>query len=99
MVFIELPPQLKTLIKQNEAVGLTISKPEVSLTHVIDQLEHDYPALKGTLRDPITKKRRPKIRFFACQKDYTFHDPHAPLPQVVRDGQEPLLVVGAISGG
>jgi hypothetical protein len=66
---------------------------------VLDALEANHPALLGTMRDHVTKKRRPMIRFFACEEDLSDEPIDAPLPQPVAEGKEPLLVIGAIAGG
>ena len=66
---------------------------------VLDALEARFPALRGTTRDHVTKKRRPFVRFFACGKDLSDESPDAPLPDAVVSGAEPYLVVGAIAGG
>jgi hypothetical protein len=62
-------------------------------------VEAGYPALRGTIRDQVTRQRRPFMRFFACAQDLSHEAPETPLPGAVRDGSEPLLVVGAIAGG
>ena len=66
---------------------------------VIDALEASYPMLKGTIRDPVTQKRRPFVRFFACEEDLSHDSPDAPLPEAVVTGTEPFFVVGAMAGG
>ena len=66
---------------------------------VFDALEARYPVLCGTIRDHITRERRPFLRFFACEQDLSHEPPDAPLPEAVAAGKEPLLVVGAIAGG
>jgi hypothetical protein len=66
---------------------------------VIDALERRYPMLQGTIRDHVSKKRRPFIRFFACEQDLSHEPIDAPLPDAVQNGKEPFLVVGAIAGG
>ena len=66
---------------------------------VLDALETRYPMLRGTIRDHVTHKRRPFIRFFACKQDLSLESPDAPLPGAVASGVEPLLIVGAIAGG
>ena len=66
---------------------------------VLDALEVDHPALRGTIRDAVTKKRRPMIRFFACEEDLSNEPPDTPLPDAVAEGKEPLLVIGAMAGG
>ncbi len=66
---------------------------------VLDALERDYPVLRGTIRDHHSKLRRPFIRFFACQRDFSHTSPDEPLPKAVVLGEEPFLVIGAIAGG
>ena len=66
---------------------------------VLDALEARYPMLAGTIRDHVTQRRRPFIRFFACEQDLSHDSPDAPLPDLVVKGVEPLLLVGAIAGG
>jgi hypothetical protein len=66
---------------------------------VLDALEARYPMLCGTIRDHATQKRRPFLRFFACQQDLSLEPPDAPLPDAVASGAEPFLVIGAIAGG
>jgi hypothetical protein len=66
---------------------------------VVDALEERFPMLRGTIRDHVTRKRRPFVRFFACEQDISHELPDAPLPEAVAVGKEPLLVVGAIAGG
>ena len=65
----------------------------------VDALEMKYPMLRGTIRDQVTKVRRPLVRFFACEEDLSHESPDAPLPDDVASGKEPLLVIGAIAGG
>jgi hypothetical protein len=66
---------------------------------VIDALEARYPVLLGTLRDPVTQKRRAFVRFFACEEDLSHEHPDAPLPDAVTSGAEPFFVIGAMAGG
>jgi hypothetical protein len=65
----------------------------------LDALEARYPMLRGTVRDHVTKERRPFIRFFACGEDLSHAPPDAPLPDAVVMGTEPLRIVGAVAGG
>src|SRR5579884_2112606 len=58
-----------------------------------------YPALRGTIRDHVTQRRRPFVRFFACGQDLSHEPPDAPLPEAVASGTEPFMIVGAIAGG
>jgi hypothetical protein len=55
--------------------------------------------LRGTMRDHVTQRRRPLVRFFACEDDVSDAAPDEPLPAAVAAGDEPLLVIGAIAGG
>jgi hypothetical protein len=66
---------------------------------VLDALETAYPVLRGTIRDQVTRQRRPFIRFFACEQDLTHEPADAALPEAVATGAEPYLVVGAMAGG
>ena len=65
---------------------------------VLDAFEASYPMLRGTVRDHTTQRRRPFIRFFACEEDWSNASPDAPLPDAVATGAEPFLVVGAMGG-
>jgi hypothetical protein len=71
----------------------------VTQRSVLDALEARFPMLCGTMRDHVTLKRRPFIRFFACAEDLSLESPDNPLPDAVAKGVEPLLVIGAIAGG
>jgi sulfur-carrier protein len=66
---------------------------------VLDALEARYPMLRGTIRDHESKQRRAFLRFFACEQDLSHQSPDEPLPEEVATGREPLLIIGAISGG
>ncbi len=72
---------------------------DVTQRSVLDALESRYPMLRGTIRDHVSQRRRPYVRFFACERDLSHETPDAPLPRDVADGAEPFLVVGAMSGG
>jgi sulfur-carrier protein len=99
MIRIVLPAHLRTLSGAGAGeVKLEVSG-EVTLRTVLDALEGAYPTLSGTLRDHVTQKRRPFVRFFACGEDISHDSPDAPLPELVVSGAEPLLIVGAIAGG
>ena len=71
----------------------------VTQRSVLDAVEARFPMLRGAIRDHVTQKRRPIVRFFACEEDLSHESPDAPLPDAVANGREPLLVVGAIAGG
>ena len=98
MIRVALPEHLRTLARVRDEVEVEVPGP-VTRAAVLDALEARYPMLKGTIRDHATKVRRPFIRFFACEEDYTHEPADAPLPAAVADGREPYLVVGAMAGG
>jgi hypothetical protein len=70
-----------------------------TIESVLDAIEAKYPMLRGTLRDQVSKQRRPFIRFFACGEDLSMEPVSNPLPEDVSAGREPLRVVGAMAGG
>ncbi|MGB8909682.1 MAG: MoaD/ThiS family protein [Candidatus Cybelea sp.] len=98
MIRVILPAHLRALARVEGEVSLEISG-EATQRAVLDALESRYPALRGTMRDYQTKKRRAYVRFFACERDLSHERPDAPLPNAVADGAEPLLIVGAMAGG
>ena len=98
MIRVVLPTNLRTLAHADREVRLDVDGPATQRS-VLDALEARYPMLSGTMRDQATYKRRPFIRFFACQQDLSHESPDAPLPESVASGAEPLLVVGAMAGG
>lgn len=98
LIRVELPQHLRTLAGTGVEVSLAVAAP-VTLTAVLDALEARYPMLCGTIRDHATRKRRPFLRFFACQQDLSHDSPDAPLPAAVVSGAEPLIILGAIAGG
>ncbi|MBK7487863.1 MAG: MoaD/ThiS family protein [Nitrospira sp.] len=98
MVRIILPQHLRTLARVTGEVALDVASP-VTQRAVLDALEARYPMLRGTIRDHVTHKRRPFIRFFACEQDLSHESPDSALPDLVVTGAEPLLIVGAMAGG
>lgn len=98
MIRVTLPANLRTLAGVGSVVELDVSGP-VTQRSVLDLLEDKYPALRGTIRDMSTKKRRPMVRFFACEEDWSDISPDDPLPDEVVTGKEPFLIIGAIAGG
>lgn len=98
MIRVVLPAHLRTLARVEREVALPISGP-VTQRSVLDALETAYPVLRGTIRDHDTRRRRPLVRFFACQQDLSHELPDTPLPDAVAAGTEPFLVVGAMAGG
>jgi len=93
-----LPFHLRTLAQVASEIPLEVEAP-ITQRSVLDAHEARYPVLRGTIRDHGTLKRRPFIRFFACQEDVSHEPPDAPLPEAVAKGAEPFLVIGAIAGG
>ncbi|MGI8680223.1 MAG: MoaD/ThiS family protein [Jatrophihabitans sp.] len=91
-----LPSHLRQLAHCEREVRV---EAEPTQRAVIDALEQRYPALRGTLRDPATERRRPFVRFYACEEDLSHEEPDAALPNAVADGTEPFLVIGAMAGG
>ena len=98
MIRVILPAHLRALARVDGEVSLEIAG-EATQRALLDALESRYPALRGTMRDDQTKKRRAYVRFFACERDLSHERPDAPLPNAVVDGAEPFLVVGAMAGG
>jgi len=98
MIRVVLPQHLQTLANVEEEITLDVNG-GVTQRAVLDALERRYPVLQGTIRDHGTLKRRPFIRYFACERDLSHDSPDAALPEKVAKGEEPFLVVGAIAGG
>ena len=99
MIRVTLPFHLRNLAQiAGDEVQLDVSGP-VTQRSVLDALEAKYPMLRGTIRDHVTQKRRPFVRFFACQEDLSHESVDAPLPEAVARGAEPYMVIGAIAGG
>jgi hypothetical protein len=98
MIRVVLPPHLRSLAHVAGEVELEVAAP-VTIRSVVDAVEARYPMLAGTIRDHVTKERRPFLRYFACQEDLSLDSIDTPLPDAVASGAEPLLIVGAIAGG
>jgi molybdopterin synthase sulfur carrier subunit len=98
MIRVLLPFHLRTLAQVGEEVTLDVEGP-VTQRSILDALEARYPMLRGTIRDHVTLKRRPLLRFYACETDLTFELPDVPVPDAVATGAEPFWIVGAIAGG
>ena len=97
-VRVVLPHHLRNLAQVGTEVEVEVTG-AVSVRNVLDQLEARYPMLRGTIRDYVTLERRPFLRFFAGEQDFSLDPPDMPLPEDVAEGREPLLVIGAIAGG
>jgi molybdopterin synthase sulfur carrier subunit len=95
---VQLPYHLRNLAHVGNEITLEVPPP-ISIASVLDALEARYPMLRGTIRDHLTLKRRPFLRFFACQEDLSLDPMENPLPAAIAEGREPFLVIGAIAGG
>lgn len=98
MIRVVLPAHLRTLARVTGEVPLEIEG-ALTLGAVLDKLESDYPVLRGCIRDHVTLRRRPFVRFFACQQDLSHEPPEMRLPESVTTGTEPFLIIGAMAGG
>ena len=98
MIRVVLPAHLRTLARVSGEVELHLEG-QPTQRSVLDALEAHYPMLRGTIRDHVTQKRRPFVRFFACEQDLSHESPDAPLPDAVATGSEPFFIVGAMAGG
>jgi molybdopterin synthase sulfur carrier subunit len=98
MIRVVLPYHLRTLAQVGAEVQLEVEGP-ITQRALLDALEARYPMLRGTIRDQVTQRRRPMLRFFACEEDLSHEPPDAPLPDAVASGKEPFWVVGAVAGG
>ncbi len=99
MIRVVLPSHLRTLARIDATEVVLDVDGDATQATVLDALEARYPVLCGAIRDRASKRRRPFIRFFACERDLSHESPDAPLPRAVRGGDEPFLIVGAIAGG
>jgi hypothetical protein len=98
MIRIELPAHLRTLAQVGDVVEIDVAG-VATIEAVLDALEARHPVLRGTIRDHVTHQRRPFVRFFACEEDFSHEPPDTALPHAVAHGREPFLVVGAMAGG
>jgi len=98
MIRVILPFHLRTLAAISGEVPLEVAPP-VTQRAILDAIESKYPMLAGTIRDHGSPKRRPMIRFYACNEDLSHESPESPLPDKVVTGQEPFYIIAAIAGG
>ncbi len=98
MIRVVLPAHLQTLAAIQGEVTLDV-KGKLTIQTLLDALEMKYPMLRGTIREHVTLKRRPFLRYFACQEDFSLESPDTSLPDAVAFGKEPFLVVGSVAGG
>jgi molybdopterin converting factor small subunit len=98
MIRVVLPAHLRLLAGAGGEVEIEVEG-RATIASVLDAMEARYPMLQGTIRDHVTRQRRPFVRFFACEQDWSHVSTDTPLPHAVASGAEPLLLVGAIAGG
>src|SRR5438046_10343298 len=98
MIRVVLPHHLRTLAKVGDEVHIDLNG-SATVKSLLDALEQKYPALRGTIRDHSTLKRRPLVRFFVCGEDVSHESPDTPLPDAISEGSEPFFIMGAIAGG
>jgi molybdopterin synthase sulfur carrier subunit len=97
-VRVVLPAHLRSMAKVQGEIRVDVAG-AVTQRSVLDAVEAEFPMLLGTIRDRDTAKRRPFVRFYACEEDLSHEEPDAPLPDRVAQGDEPFLVIGAMAGG
>jgi sulfur-carrier protein len=93
-----LPYHLTVLARCDREISLDITLP-LTIKAVLDALEGRYPMLAGTVREHGTLKRRPLVRFYACEEDLSHVPQETVLPDLVASGKEPFIILGAIAGG
>jgi hypothetical protein len=98
MIRVILPAHLRTLARIDDELKIDVNAP-VTQRSILDAIEERYPMLRGTIRDHVTKQRRPFLRFFACEEDLSHESPDALLPDAIASGAEPFFIIGAIAGG
>jgi molybdopterin synthase sulfur carrier subunit len=98
MIRVILPYHLRTLAQVGAEVELEVAAP-ITANSILAALEARYPMLRGTIREHVTLKRRPLLRFWACDQDISLDSPDTPLPDAIASGAEPFFVVGSIAGG
>jgi molybdopterin synthase sulfur carrier subunit len=98
VIRVVLPAHLRTLAQVDGDVQLDLDAPTTQ-SSLLDALERRYPVLRGAIREHVTHKRRPFVRFFACERDLSHEPPDTPLPDAVAAGKEPFFIIGAIAGG
>ncbi len=98
LIRVVIPYHLQTLAKTGPEIAIELAPPFTGCS-LLDAIELRYPSLRGTIRDQVTKQRRPLLRYFACSNDISHESPSLPLPQAIVDGDEPFIIWGAIAGG
>ena len=98
MIRVILPHHLRTLARVDSELLLELNG-NVTTKAILDALETRYPVLRGTIRDHVSHKRRPLVRFFVCGEDVSHESSETPLPEAIANGLEPFFIMGAIAGG
>jgi sulfur-carrier protein len=98
MIRVLLPAHLKTLAHVSGEIRVDVVAP-VTQGGILDALEAQYPMLLGTIRDRQSGKRRPYVRFYACEEDLSNEPSDIPVPDRVTTGDEPFIILGAMAGG
>ena len=93
-----MPFHLQTLAQIGPEIAFDVEAP-ITQNSILDAIELQYPMLCGTIRDHVTKKRRPLLRYFACEKDISHEPPETPMPEAILTGAEPFIIWGAVAGG
>lgn len=99
MIRVAIPFHLRNLAQVEGELKLDLNGRAATQAALLDALEEKYPMLRGTIRDHVTKARRPFLRYFACEKDLSLESPETPLPDEVARGEQPFIVLGSIAGG
>lgn len=98
MIRVQLPAPLRAIANVEGELTFDLGNAPTSAM-VVDAIEAAYPMLRGTVRDQVTRKRRAYVRYYACERDISHEPADAPLPVEITSGAEPLLIIGAMSGG
>jgi hypothetical protein len=98
MILVTLPTHLRSLAQVTGQIALQVEEP-ITQRAILDALEAAYPMLRGTIRDTVTKERRPFVRFFACGEDLSHESADATVPLEVVAGMQPFRIIGAMAGG
>lgn len=98
MIRVMLPQHLQVLANSPREVRLNVAGP-ATVSAILTALEEKFPMLRGTIRDHVTLKRRPMVRFFVCEEDVSLNPPDQVLPDDIASGKEAFYIIGAIAGG
>jgi hypothetical protein len=98
MIRVILPTHLWRLANSGREISLAVDG-QPTIASVLDVLEREYPMLRGTVRDHVTRQRRAFVRFFICGEDWSNEPLDRPLPEEIISGAEPFRIIGAMAGG